>query len=355
MSTYFQGATKIAAIVSLAQRTALAMWFLIIATGASIASVCEDFSMRTDVPPVPAGTEMPISISVTVADLMGVDDVGQQLDIDLFVKMEWQDARLVDYVGCRFPITEVWTPRIQLLNSSNLRLAFRNARNDVSIDEGGRVRQIQRATGLISSYHSLRAFPFDEHDFEIMMGKVFDNETKLKFVPDVDDVWISNRLNIEGWDVGGVSLHSRDLVIPATGETIDAAILTINAKRNPEYYIYRALLLLVFVVGMSWVIFWVPPNRFEFQIGIGATSMLTVIAFNLALSGQLPPVGYLTTLDKMVIWAILLIFLSIVEALVAGRMVLKGREALALNIDRACRVVFPVFLVGGWSGIILYG
>ena len=49
--------------------------------------------------------------------------------------------------------------------------------------------------------------------------------------------------------------------------------------------------------------------------------MLTAIAFNLAVSARLPSVGYLTTLDKMIIWSIILVFLSIFEALLTGRMV----------------------------------
>ena len=76
--------------------------------------------------------------------------------------------------------------------------------------------------------------------------------------------------------------------------------------------------------------------------------MLTTMAFIFAIGSSLPPVGYLTTLDKLVIWAIVLIFLSIVEALVAGRLVLNGREKLALQFDLVSRFVFPVLLFGGW-------
>ena len=106
---------------------------------------------------------------------------------------------------------------------------------------------------------------------------------------------------------------------------------------------------MLFVVAMSWAIFWVPPERFEFQIGLGATSMLTTIAFTLSIAGKLPDLGYLTALDKMLIWAVFLVFLTMVEALVTGRLVMNEREQLALAIDRVARFAVPT-LSACWGG-----
>ena len=84
------------------------------------------------------------------------------------------------------------------------------------------------------------------------------------------------------------------------------------------------------------------------QIGLGATSMLTAIAFKTAVSASLPPLGYLTALDKILTWAIFLVFLSMTEALVSGLLVLRDREDLALKLDRFFRVAAPLLLVSGW-------
>ena len=96
-----------------------------------------------------------------------------------------------------------------------------------------------------------------------------------------------------------------------------------------------------------------PRDRYEFRIGLGATSMLTAIAFALSMAGRLPTLGYLTVLDRMLIWAIALIFLTIVEAVVVGRLLHANRENRARSLDRACRVAFPCLLVGGWAVTLL--
>ncbi|MCV6586628.1 MAG: hypothetical protein OIF47_13940 [Marinibacterium sp.] len=318
----------------------------------ALAQTCALPDLRTDDPPG-NGAPVDVGVGMIVLDVMGVEDVSQQIEIDLSVYVTWTDERLIGMEGCRLPATSIWTPHLRLVNSSNLRLAFINARDQVTIRENGEVHYAQRGTGRISSYHSLRRFPFDRHNFDIRLTPVVSERTTINLIPDVENTWIANRLNVEGWTMSGVSIAAGDYILRDGAAPFKTVALTIRAERNPEFFVYRVLVLLFLVVGMSWVIFWVPPSRFEFQIGIGATAMLTAIAFNLALSGQLPPVGYLTILDKMMVWAIFLVFLSIIEALIAGRMVMKGREKEALAIDRACRIVFPVLLLGGWLGLVL--
>ncbi|MEM8630854.1 MAG: hypothetical protein AAGF74_06445 [Pseudomonadota bacterium] len=316
------------------------------------AAQCVRPEMRTGERPDLGGPPVEVSVAFAVVDLMGVDDVNQQLDLDLRAALAWRDPRLVGFEGCRFGVTEVWVPRLELFNSSNLRAQRTNRRDQVQIGENGEVRYVQRFTGLVSSYHNLRNFPFDRHDFHINFGSLVEDSSQLVLVADTEDTFISKRLNIEGWRVEGVSLVAAPEELPAFGGIYSVATLTLTAERDPSFYVFRIMFLLVFVVGMSWAIFWVPPSRFEFQIGLGATSMLTVIAFNLAIGGSLPPLGYLTTLDRILIWSIILVFLSIVEALATGLLTLGGREKLALRMDQAARVIFPVLLLGGWAVVI---
>jgi hypothetical protein len=327
--------------------------FLIASATVQASADCALNNIRTDQRPGADGGATQVSVAFVVADLLGVDDVGQQLDIDLIGTFKWRDPRLVGLEGCRFTISEVWFPRVILFNSSDLRVDRTNALDQVAVGEDGNVTYTNRFTGLISSYHDLRQFPFDAHDFEIELGSIEDEIDSLEFVADDDNTWIANRLNIEGWAIQGVSLTSGPTFVREAGLNVSTVILTISAARNPDYYIYRVMALLFFVVAMSWAIFFVPPSRFEFQIGLGATSMLTAIAFSLSIAGHLPRLGYLTILDKILIWAIFLVFLSIVEALISGLMVLNDNEAGAHRVDWYSRIVFPALLLGGWALMIM--
>lgn len=349
----FPAARLVSDTARLGMRSLIAAFvlFLGMATWTIACTVPPD--LRTDIPPGGLYEPTQVTSSFAIVDFMGVDDENQQIEVDFFLTLRWKDPRLLQSEGCRFGITEVWFPRIRLLNSQALRVAYKNAQNQVSVHQDGTVEYVQRFTGPISSYHNLSDFPFDQHEFAIDFVAVEETNNLIHFVADENNTWIGDRLNIEGWTLGDPRLEvSRYNFQKKSDLGLQKLSLLIDGDRNPEFYLYRLICLLALVVAMSWVIFWVPPSRFEFQIGIGATTMLTAMTFIFAIGSQLPPVGYLTKLDKMVIWSIALIFLSIVEALVAGRMVLAGREPEALRLDRVSRFSFPALLIGGWAMIV---
>lgn len=324
---------------------------LIFLTTSALACALPD--LQTDQRPDPDHLPTEVTVRIAISDFLGVDDANQQLDIDLFLHLNWTDERLSGAAGCRFPVSQVWFPRVRIMNSSNLRMAQRNQSNQVAVHEGGRIEYVQRLTGKISSYHNLRQFPFDAHQFRIDFGADRDGENQVAFLADNGNTWIADKLNIEGWFVNGVTLSVQPNYWREDSLDFSVVSLQIDAERNPEFYLYRVLLLLLVVVAMSWIIFWVPPKHFEFQIGLGATAMLTAIAFNLAISSHLPPVGYLTNLDLLVTWGVFMVVFAIIEAVLTARLVMKDREALALRLDRIARFVFPAMLLIGWIAIIV--
>lgn len=331
---------------------ALAVFALFVLVGAQAAMACTLPVLQTGERPDANGGPTQVTASFIVADLLGVDDVNQQLDLDLIGNFSWTDPRLTGLEGCRFNVSQVWFPPLLLYNSSNLREKRTQARNQVLVGANGKVSYAQRYTGQISSYHNLRDFPFDTQKFLIEIGPISLNSDQLQLIADNENTWISKRLNIEGWAVEGVNLVSEEYFLKQMDQDVSVLALTIDAKRDQDYYVYRVLLLLGFVVAMSWIIFWIPPSRFEFQIGLGATAMLTVIAFNLSVSSSLPRLGYLTIMDKILAVSIGLVFLTIVEALVTGLLVLKKQEELAVKIDKVSRFLFPAALIISWYMLI---
>ena len=97
---------------------------------------------------------------------------------------------------------------------------------------------------------------------------------------------------------------------------------------------------------MSWAIFWIHPTQIAPQMGIGATSMLTLIAYHFALAGFLPRISYLTIADQFIMWSLILVFLALTEAVATAALVSYGMDSRALSIDRWCRWLFPLAFVG---------
>ena len=92
-------------------------------------------------------------------------------------------------------------------------------------------------------------------------------------------------------------------------------------------------------------IFWIDPAKFGPQIGLSATSMLTMIAFIFATTNMLPALGYFTILDLFITASTILIFLAMVVSITTSYLISSERAELATRIDGVCRFVFPLAFV----------
>ena len=64
------------------------------------------------------------------------------------------------------------------------------------------------------------------------------------------------------------------------------------------------------------------------------------------LASELPPIPYLTAVDKFIIGALILSILAFVEVVASCTLFQKGHTALACRLDQVSRVLFPlVFLI----------
>ncbi len=314
---------------------------------------CTPPSMATAVLPQTSSGPVEVGLGFFFTDVLGVSDADQNIDVDVAMIMEWTDPRLVGYGGCFLPFTSVWTPRASLLNSSRLTAKYVQARDRVQVLDNGRVRYIQRYSGIISTYHDLSYFPFDRQDFEFRMITPLYASDQVQFVPIDKDIGIANRLNIEDWEFGEVTAKVTDESLPTYDLPHSMMTVTLHAERGILFYLFKVLVPLLLIVSMSWVVFWIPPSKFEAQIGFGATSMLTLIAFQFGLVNSVPKLTYFTSMDYLVIGATVLVYAAMFEALCTAMIFRRGHEDRAKMIERKSRWLFPLLLVIYWGIIVL--
>jgi hypothetical protein len=97
---------------------------------------------------------------------------------------------------------------------------------------------------------------------------------------------------------------------------------------------------------MSWCVFWISPELCGPQIGLSATSMLTLIAVIFATTNLVPELEYFTLPDLFIGGSTIFVFLALLESLTITCLVSGDRKKLARSIDVKSRVVFPlVFLM----------
>ena len=96
---------------------------------------------------------------------------------------------------------------------------------------------------------------------------------------------------------------------------------------------------------MSWVVFWISPEHIPNQLSVAVTTVLTLIAYHIALSGRLPDIPYLTHMDKFLFSSTVLVFMALIEVVVTSHLSSTDQLVLARKIDRTARWLFPALFL----------
>ena len=186
----------------------------------------------------------------------------------------------------------------------------------------------------------LRDFPLDDQILPIRL--VFPDYTPGELLVEVDSETSgrSPAFHIPDWVIGDGELRVEPLKFTPT--LSKARILyELKADRQTYYYYLKIMLPLVFIVCMSWAVFWIHPEHADSQIGVATSSILTLIAYRFILGNLLPKVAYMTRLDYFILASTILVFIALIEVLITTALTKAKRASLARKWDLWCRWLFP--------------
>jgi hypothetical protein len=116
--------------------------------------------------------------------------------------------------------------------------------------------------------------------------------------------------------------------------------------RHWGYFAWKLGVPLLLIVLMAYTVYFIPPTGVAQQVGVGMTSMLTLIAYMLALGGSLPKISYLTRADRLFVGCAVLVFLGLLKAILTTVWVAKDAKDTIRRVDRLGRWFYPVALLG---------
>jgi len=292
-------------------------------------------------PAAQAGDEaVELNVAIHLLDLLRIDDAEQSAFVDFALWVSWHDESLASPgTPARFFRTnQIWVPNLQVMNS----LTLTNRRVDVvEVDENGNAYYRRRLVGTISVPRDLTDFPVDEHRLQLSVVAAGMNRD-VEVVIDERLTGQMESFSIQEWDVGPGRAEVSEFA--AAGESFPMLSYEWEVRRKLGYYIWKVIIPLAMVVMMSWVVFWLDPKQAGPQIGIAATSILTLIAYRFTLGFLVPRLSYLTRLDFFITGASMLVFAALLEALATVSLA-EERPALARRIDVTSRWLFPLAFV----------
>jgi len=242
---------------------------------------------------------------------------------------------------CEFYLWMKWrgehSPKnIEFVNGSNITKRF-----EVSeVDSLGYHYISANLRGTFSTDLDVSRYPRDKHILTIQIEN-FDWTSEL-LVFEVDSVSSGLRKSPTGgeWKFERVGQTVKNSLFKPDSSRFSHYEFSVSIRRLVTPFVVKILIPLLIVVAMSMLTFFIPPNELEAQVGIGATSLLSIIAFHWLIGDELPDVGYLTTADVLMMGNYVVVFLALVESVMVNR-IHRDDARTAMRIDQLCRWGFP--------------
>lgn len=293
---------------------------------------------------------IPVRIGVRMDQITSIDQVSENFGVVADVRLEWDDPALAfnpDECQCviqtfrssSFPQfldqqgVTVW-PVAVLYNQQGRRDS--QAQTFV-VDATGHVIYVERFTATLQAPDfDFRRFPFDEQQFYIRVRSEFPER-----------FYVFEEL--EGYSDLGEQLGEEEWIVTdfeTTIDTIDDSSrfnFGFRAERHLSYYIFRIFLPLLIITAVSWIIFFL--RDYGRRVEVASGNLLLLIAFNFTISSDLPRLGYLTLLDKLLITAFVITSLAIIVNVVLRRLELTGKQETVKSVDTYVLWGYPIVFV----------
>jgi hypothetical protein len=264
----------------------------------------------------PPTTPTKVGISVFITDIQNLDELNEQVQMDAIFQYDWEDSRLAFdakkegkayelYQGS-FQFDEAfegWRPQLSIINEIGAP-QIKSIQTRVYPD--GHVIIKEQRTLSLETPMKLEKFPFDKQALKayiIPFG--FNNdevqlEVNHEYKVLVKDYVKSNPdINISEWQLKDYSLKIDQPTKQYYGKPnkISMLTLTISLDRKPANILWKVLLPLTLLVLAMWAIFWINPEALSDRLNISFIGILSVIAYQFVVEGDMPRIDYFTFTD----------------------------------------------------------
>jgi AraC-like DNA-binding protein len=116
---------------------------------------------------------------------------------------------------------------------------------------------------------------------------------------------------------------------------------SLPARRESTYFVWKFIAPLTLVVCMAWLVQWIDPSMAPSRIGLSATALLTVFAYQFSVASSLPRVSYTTRMDRFFLGAIGIVLLGMVLSVISSELFRRERHEDARRLTRQGRWLLP--------------
>ncbi|MBX3733079.1 MAG: hypothetical protein KF791_10840 [Verrucomicrobiae bacterium] len=287
-------------------------------------------------------------------DINEVNDGSETFEFTGALTLEWQDPRQAfdpAVVGVEekiftgdYQFNELatgWYPQVVLANVSGL---YQKTGVVLRVRPDGRSTLIETMNAAAESEFDMRRFPFDSQRLEAIFEVLGFDADQVRLQVDADASRLAGRGSVPQWTITSTAVSARDLSSADAGRSGASSALLLHVDVERQSWFVRRLVVapLVVIVLLSFSVFWMDRASLGDRVSVSFIGILTVVAYQLVTSEQLPRIAYVTVIHGFLNISFLTMCATVVVNLVVGKMDQRGQSALGDRVDRICRWAFPL-------------
>ena len=297
-------------------------------------NLCNKIFDKLNNPNFPYSSEEPIIVK---ADLL-IEDVheisGKDLDFESSFTLwaHWKDSRVANvlkelnvYKSEGKPLflcdyspqsvigdsRKIFDPVIEFFNRKG-KPNFQYGMQDwIEIFSDGTVQSRVRDKSKFKARFDFKRFPFDS---QILTYELWSEYPSFMVEINADEPGMSEYketkyafengdqegITIPGWKLESVDYENYSYV-ENDGYPYTGFILQLEVSRQSSYYLFKIILPIMFILVISWSVFWVRGSQLEAKVNVTIVCLLSLIAYNFIIDEDLPKLPYLTFLDSFIL------------------------------------------------------
>uniref|UniRef100_A0A8C1GBR2 Neuronal acetylcholine receptor subunit alpha-7 n=1 Tax=Cyprinus carpio TaxID=7962 RepID=A0A8C1GBR2_CYPCA len=232
-----------------------------------------------------------VFLSMSLIQIMDVDEKNQVLTSNIWLNMHWYDHYLQwnqsEYPGVknlRFTTDQVWTPDILLYNSADDKFDS-TFKSNIVVNSSGYCNYLPPGIFMSTCNVDVRWFPFDIQKCELKFGSwTFDGWLLDLQMNEAD---ISGYMPNGEWDLVGVPGTRNELFYDCCKEPYPDVTFVVTIRRRTLYYALNLLVPCILLSSMTLLIFLLPADSGE-KISLGITVLLSLTVFMLLVAEIMP-------------------------------------------------------------------
>jgi hypothetical protein len=206
--------------------------------------------------------------------------------------------------------------------------------------------------GTFHTGFDYRRYPLDEHLLVLEMEDGKYESGALRYVVDGANMQHLPAATLAGWTCDQPQFEVRDNTYETNfgdptrpfGSTATYSRLYCSIRiAHRSFSIYIKTFLALFIsVAIAFLSFVLKPSETDPRFGVGVAAIFAAVSSEIVTTSNLPDMPYLTLADKVHLFSLFIIFLSLLQSCLSLRLFRNGNPTLATRIDRISLFAFPI-------------